>query len=211
MKHRLLLLILLVLNGLSSQLYSQIALSESEQQALRQLVRQHSLSINTMLSDFNQQKHIGVLSNELLSKGRLAFSAPDRIRWEYTEPEPYQVIFKNEMLYVNNAGKKEELRLASNRIFRSFNDLMINSIKGDMFDEENFDISYFKTQQAFLVRFVPLDKRLKKYISTFELYFLKDTGAVKQVKLIEPNEDFTLITFSNKQLNTILEESLFKQ
>jgi outer membrane lipoprotein carrier protein len=51
---------------------------------------------------------------------------------------------------------------------------------------------------------------MKKFIAAFELKFDKDSSQVTEVKLIEPNEDYTLIVFKNKQLNGSILDSVFK-
>src|SRR5690606_35271166 len=109
---------------------------------------------------------------------------------------------------VSNEGKTNEINLNANKLFRSLNTLIINSVKGDMFDDEEFDINYFKIKNGYSVSFKPKNKRLKKFIAAFELEFSK-TGQVNKVKLIESNTDFTNITFINKKMNVSISDSAF--
>ena len=206
MKNRfcLLLIVALTLSG-----FSQTKLSDSEQQSFKQKVMKSAQATKSIQSDFIQTKHLNVLEDELVSEGQLYFKSPNLVKWAYIKPYKNVAVFKNDKLLVNNEGKKDEMDLSSNRLFRSLNTLIVNSIKGDMFDETQFDISYFGIPEGYMVRFAPKDKRLKKFIASFELKFEKSSALVSEVKLIEPNEDFTTIVFKNKQMNVSIPDSIF--
>lgn len=190
--------------------FSQEKLSGNEQKIFKESVLITAQATKSIKSDFTQTKHLSILDNDIISEGILVFKAPNLVKWEYTKPYKNTAIFKNDKLLVNNEGKKEEMDLSSNRLFRSLNTLIVNSIRGDMFDENQFEISYLKDSNGYLVTFIPKDKRLKKFITAFELKFEGDSTQVTDVKLLEPNEDYTLIVFKNKQINPSVSDVIFK-
>ncbi|HLT34044.1 MAG TPA: outer membrane lipoprotein carrier protein LolA [Aquaticitalea sp.] len=208
MKNRIGIFLVLLMIPVSG--FSQEKLSENEQKAFKQKVLTTAQSITSIQSDFTQTKHLSVLENEIISEGKLYFKSPSLVKWEYITPYKNSSIFTNDKLFVNNEGKKDEMDLSSNRMFKSLNTLIVNSIKGDMFDESQFGISYFGTTNGYLVKFIPKDKRLKKFISSFELQFDKASAQVTQIKLLEPNDDNTTIVFKNKQINTHIPDTVFK-
>ncbi len=189
----------------------QTKLSEKEQQIFKAKVEETANKITSITSDFKQSKYLEMLSEPIVSEGKLAFQSPDKILWHYTTPKAYKVIFKDEMLYVDTEGKKDEIKLSSNKIFRSFNTLIVNSIKGDMFDENQFQISYFKISEGYFIKFIPKDKKMKRFVAAFELTFTQNTGEVTQIKLLEPNNDYTLISFSNRKTNVDIPMGTFIQ
>ncbi len=189
--------------------YAQEKLTAAEQKSFKEKVLKTAQATKSIMSDFEQTKYLSVLENTISSEGKLTFKAPNLVKWEYTKPYKNIAIFKNDKLLVNNEGKKNEMDLSSNRLFKSLNLLIVNSIKGDMFDETQFDISYFRNSDAYLVKFIPKDKRLKKFINAFELNFDTISAEVQKVKLIEPNNDYTLIVFKNKQTNVSITDSVF--
>ncbi|MGJ8591511.1 MAG: LolA family protein [Aquaticitalea sp.] len=210
MKYRLYIFSLLLIVATNLKAFSQEKMSASEQKSFKEKVQKTARTTKSIRSDFTQTKQISVLDNAIISEGKLTFKAPNLVKWEYVKPYKNVAIFKEDKLSVNNEGKKDEMDLSSNRMFRSLNTLIVNSIKGDMFDESQFEISYFKIAQDYLVKFIPKDKRMKKFIASFELKFDKESAQVNEVKLLEPNEDYTLILFKNKQLNTTISDSEFK-
>ena len=189
---------------------SQTKLSPTEQEQFKAKVQKTAQNTKTIVSDFVQTKHIFVLDNVITSEGKLVFKAPNLVRWEYVKPYLNIAIFKDDQLLVNNEGKRQNIDLGSNKMFKSLNSLIVNSIKGDMFDESEFDLAYFKYGDGYLVSFVPKDKRMKKFIASFELKFSNATAEVDEVKLIEPNDDFTIITFHNRKVNTEVSDADFK-
>ncbi|TXE08344.1 outer membrane lipoprotein carrier protein LolA [Gelidibacter salicanalis] len=188
---------------------SQTKLSASEQKEFKAKVQNTAKNTQTIVSDFTQTKHLSVMDNAIASEGKLVFKAPNLVKWEYVKPYQNSAIFKDDQLLVNNEGKKDQIDLSSNKIFKSLNTLIVNSIKGDMFDETQFDLAYFKINEGYLVKFIPKDKRMKKFMASFELKFSKSNGEVQEVKLIEPNDDYTLITFANRKINTSVSENAF--
>ncbi|WP_114491203.1 outer membrane lipoprotein carrier protein LolA [Candidatus Ulvibacter alkanivorans] len=185
-------------------------LSEEERTTFKEKVRESAQNTTTIVSDFKQTKHVSVLDNDIVSKGKLKFKDPNKVKWSYTEPFDNTAIFKNNALYVIEEGKTNTIDLGANKIFKSLNSLIVQSIKGDMFDESQFDITYFKTSNGYLVRFAPIERRLRRYIAAFELQFTKDDATVVSVRLIEPNSDFTHIEFVDRKQNVAVGDSEFK-
>ena len=186
----------------------QTPMSTSEANALKETVKSLALTTKTIQSDFIQYKHLDFLENDIVTKGKLTFKSPKSVKWEYNEPFKYSVIFKNEFLLINDGGNKREIDIGSSKMFKQLNKLIIKSVKGDMFDDNEFDIAYFKKDKSYIVHFYPKDKKTSKYISVFHISFSK-VGDVEQVKMIEPSGDFTKIIFSNKILNNPIKDAVF--
>ncbi|QCX02397.1 outer membrane lipoprotein carrier protein LolA [Aggregatimonas sangjinii] len=178
--------------------------------ALRQKVKEQAESTKTVSSDFKQFKHLDFLSNDIESNGKLFFKAPDLVKWEYTEPFAYSILFKNQTLYINDDGNKSNMDVGSNKIFKQLNELITSSIRGDMFDEEQFTISYFTKDEDNLVYFLPKDEQFAEFIKAFHITF-NTNGEVDEVKMIEPSGDYTQILFSNRILNQPLSDADFAQ
>ncbi|MDX1461857.1 MAG: outer membrane lipoprotein carrier protein LolA [Marinirhabdus sp.] len=190
--------------------FSQQLLTEKQQKLFKDEVRAKANSTSTIMSDFTQTKHIGMLDENMVSKGNLAFQAPDQILWKYITPNPYKVVFKDEVLYVDSNGSKEAILLSRNKLFRSLNTLIAASIRGDMFNDDAFEMTYSAYNGYYLAKFIPKDKKLKRFVASFELKFGNISKEVTEVTIHEPNGDFTQIVFSNRKSNIKIAPKIFQ-
>ncbi len=187
---------------------AQTKMSTSEAEALKAKVRGQAEVTKTISSDFVQYKHLDFLSNDIESTGKLAFKSPDWVKWEYVKPFEYSVIFKNETLYIDDSGNKSSMDMGSNKIFKQLNQLITVSIKGDLFDSPEFTVSYFKKEKKSEAHFEPTDPEFREFIKSFQISF-NTKGEVKEVKMIEPSDDYTQIIFSNRIVNQALPDEVF--
>ncbi|MGB1268930.1 MAG: LolA family protein [Flavobacteriaceae bacterium] len=189
-------------------LQAQTKMTHKETVALKSKVKSQSELTKTINSDFTQYKHLDFLSNDIVTSGKLKFKAPNLVKWEYVKPFKYAVIFKNENLHINDEGHKSDINLSASKLFKKLNHLIINSVKGDMFNENEFEIQYFKAENQYDVSFIPLNKKIAKYIKEFRILF-NVKGEVLQIKMIEPTDDYTRIVFYNRTLNKPIPDALF--
>ena len=187
---------------------AQTKMDTAEANALKGMVRKKAAATTTLSADFLQTKHLNFLSNDIITKGKLAFKTPNWIKWEYVDPFHYRILFKDGTMYVDDAGNKSQMDVGGNKLFEQLNQLIIDSVKGDMFQETEFDITYYKKGGDSEVHFEPKNKSLAKYIKAFHLVF-NPKGEVTQVKMIEPSDDYTQIIFSNRILNKPLSDAVF--
>lgn len=203
-------LIYLLLLVCSSTIHAQTKMSSSEANALKATVKALSDETTTITADFVQYKHLDFLSNDIESNGKLAFKSPSMVKWEYIKPFSYSVLFKNETLFINDNGNKSNMDMGSNKIFKQLNQLITKSIKGDMFDASEFDVSYYKIDVNSVVHFNPKDQQFAEFIKSFHITF-NTKGEVQEVKMIEPSDDYTQIILSNRITNKPLSDAIFAQ
>lgn len=184
-------------------------LTQKESDVLRTNIKLKSEDKNTIKSEFTQLKHLDFLTNDIESSGMLYYKSPNSIKWEYKIPFVYSATFKGDKLYINDAGKKSDLDLSSNKAFKSLNSLVVRSIKGDLFDTAEFEISYFKNDKTYVVHFIPKDKKLRAFIAEFVIGFDMKSFEVTSVKMLENTEDYTLLIFNNQQFNQPISDAVF--
>lgn len=184
-------------------------MTESEIVAFKQSVAVVSKKIKSLSTDFTQYKHMDFLSKDIETSGKMIFKEPGLLLWQYKKPYSYSIIFKNGKILINDEGKKSAVDVGNNKIFAKINKLIVGSVSGDMFDDKEFTISYFKNKGQNITKFIPKDATLKKYIKQIELTFDKVDATVVQVKLLESSEDYTRIVLKNKVLNAKIDDSVF--
>lgn len=186
-------------------------MSESEIAAFKQAVNTVAKKITTLTTDFTQYKHMDFLAKDIETSGKMYFSEPNMLKWQYKKPYNYSIIFKNGKILIDDEGKKSSVDIGNSKVFAKINKLIVGSVSGNMFDDKEFTISFFRTKTNTITRLFPKDAALKKYIKQIELTFDKEDNTVVQVKLIESSEDFTRIVLKNKILNAKIDTSVFSQ
>lgn len=180
-------------------------LTEAEIRAFKEAVRKAAAQTESLTADFSQWRHSSYLAKPTESRGKLSFQKPGYVLWKYTAPSVYSVLFRENKMYINDAGKKKDVN-AGKRL-QKLNKLIAGSVTGDMFDAPEFTFSYVKAGGKIGVRLLTKEASLKKYIREIELMF--ENNAVSEVKMTEPSEDYTRIVFKNKVLNSRIDPSIF--
>lgn len=189
--------------------WSQQPLSKKEELDFLKHVKETSQQTETLKGKFLQTKQLSFLEKSIKSSGNFYYQTPNLVKWEYKEPYLYGVIFKNGSLLINDNGKKQDVDLASNKLFEKLSDLIANSMNGKMLTDTDFSTSFFKENGEVMARLIPEQKQLAEFFKAIELHFNSTTFLVEQVKLIEKSGDFTLIQLQNLQQNPSLDASVF--
>lgn len=206
MKTKIALLILFISGNIFAQ---EQKMTDAEIASFKQDVNVVSKKIKTLSTDFIQYKHLDFLSKDIETSGKMVFKEPALLSWQYKKPYNYSIVFKNGKILINDEGKKSAVDIGNSKIFARINKLIIGSVSGNMFDDKEFTISYFKLKGQNLAKFIPKDATLKKYIKQIELTFDKEEATVVQVKLLESSEDYTRIVLKNKVINAKIDDSVF--
>jgi len=175
----------------------------------KSMINETSKATITIQSNFTQYKHLDFLSNDIITQGKMVFKAPNMVKWEYVKPFEYSVIFKDDKLSINDSGSKSNVDLGSSALFKKLNELIINSVKGNLFQDADFSMDYFKSPNYYKVIFIPKDEKIKSYIASFILFFDKEDANVLEVKMVEPSKDFTRIVFTDRLINKPLDNEVF--
>lgn len=184
-------------------------MAASEISEFKAIIENESKTIKTIKTDFVQYKHMDFLSKDIETSGKMVFKATNLLNWQYTKPYNYSIVFKNNKVYINDQGKKNTFDAGSSKIFEKINKMIVGSVSGNMFDDKEFTISYFKTKEFYITKLSPKTKEIQKYIKQIDLYFPVNDVTVSQVKLNEPSGDYTKIVFKNKMLNAKIEDAAF--
>lgn len=100
--------------------------------------------------------------------------------------------------------------MQNNLVFKEINAVLIATIKGDIGNQDRFDVNINQTNNQYILNLVPKVPEVKSVLSSIELYLSQKSYLVEQVKMIEPNNDFTLLHFNEQQLNAPLPANIFE-
>lgn len=183
-------------------------MSSAEEIAFKGRIEKDTRELKTIRTDFTQNKKLSFLSKEIESTGKMYLNAQGHLKWVYLQPNKYAIIFKDNVILIDDNGKKSKVD-ANNEVFKKISHLIAGSVSGKLFDDKEFSIKYFKEGKNSVAELIPHDKSMKKYISVINLFFGPSESTVSKVKLIEPSGDYTEITFVNKETNVQIDSAVF--
>ncbi len=167
-------------------------------------------SIQSTESDFTQEKYLSIMTDKVISKGKLYYKAPNLVRWEYTQPYAYIIVFNNGKIFIKDDKKVKKFDASSNKNFSELNDNLTMIIQGKLFSQrKDFNYKYQESDKYYLVTLFPQAKKLKDLFGSILVYFNKNDYSVYAIKLMEAQKDYTLIRFSNRKNNVQLSNEKF--
>ena len=131
--------------------------------------------------------------------------ATDNQSCEHVLPE----LFKPEQLAQNNLVYLSKYDTNSNKMFKGINDMMLNSVQGNVLNNKDFKMSYLENEKFYLVEMTPKAKEMKEYMKSISMYFDKQDYTVSKIRMTELSDDYTAIEFSNKKINEAIADTQF--
>lgn len=177
--------------------------------AFEKMVREPSEQTHSISSNFKQEKHLTMMEEVLVSKGKFLFKKENKVKWEYIEPIVYAIIINENRFTINNDGKISTFDTESNKLFKEINNMIVMAIQGNFVDDPEFRATFYQNKEHYLAVLSPQNDLLKDILTGIEIYFNKTDLAVAMVKFIEPGEDFTKITFMNRKANIEIDDEQF--
>ncbi|MBR5808177.1 MAG: outer membrane lipoprotein carrier protein LolA [Alistipes sp.] len=194
---------------LIASLLSCVAMAQNDTQIIEQ-ISAASAKITTLECDFVQTKHLKILDNRLVSRGKMYYSQPDKLRWEYVTPYSYIFIMNQNQILLKNSSRADVIDVNQNKIFKDISRLMMNSIMGDMLkDNTTFEISMASTKGGYTATLIPIKREMKQMWTKLVLLFDAESLGVKRMEMHEKSGDCTIIELENVKINRAINSTLF--
>lgn len=177
--------------------------------AFKQQMQAQSKLVNTIESDFTQEKYLSVMSEKIITKGHFLFKKVNMLRWEYNEPLKYLIAINKDKMFIKDNGKVSKYDINSNKMFKSINEMMVNTVQGNLLNNKDYKAKYYENEKFYLLELSPLQKGAKDFLKVIQLYIDKKDYAVVKVKMIEPSDDYTMIDFTNRKTNQPIGDEKF--
>lgn len=182
---------------LSLAALTSVAQTPQERQAIQQISRA-AAAMKTMQADFVQTKHLRMLGEKMVSRGRMCYQQSDRLRWEYTKPYAYTFILNGNSVMMSKGGRRDVVDVNRNKVFREIARMMMSSVVGTcLTDSKNFKVSMTVDKQTYTATLLPQKKDVKAMFTRIVLVFNRRTSVVSKVTMHEKNGDRTEITLDN--------------
>ena len=154
--------------------------------------------LSSMQCDFVQTKTVKILNEKLVSKGRMWYQQPNRLRWEYLTPYTYTFVFNGAKVSLKKNNRNDVIDVNRNRMFKEIASIMMNSVVGKcLTDRKSFRTTVKDTSAEWVATLVPLAKELKQMFTGIVLHFNKEKNVVVKVEMLEKNGDTTAIVLNN--------------
>ena len=170
---------------------------------------QSTSAIESLQSDFTQEKSLTMLSEKIISSGTFRFRKKDRLRLEYLNPYSYLLILNGGKIYVKDGQKETKISAGSNPVFQQVNRILIDCISGNMMDNPDFQNRIFENTGSWLIEFKPLARNLKELYKNINIVLDKKDFTASSIGMYDASGDKTIIRFQNKELNVQIPDSQF--
>ncbi len=169
-------------------------------------------TIETVSSDFTQEKFSSMLKNPLVSGGRFAYEKPDRLYWEIVTPCCSGFTVKGA-----RAKRWSGESRAGAKSFDLDRESVMKTIVEQVFAWVRADFSWLNKRYKITVKpgvpatlkLLPLLSQEKKHISYMNIIFSEDWEYVASVEIHERGGDYTRISFTDVVVNESLPTDLF--
>lgn len=189
---------------------SAVAFAQTQQEIIEQ-INKASAQMQTLECDFVQTKHLQILDDKMVAKGRMYYQQADKLRWEYVSPYTYTFILNQNQVLLKNNDRTDVIDVERNRIFKEIARMMMNSIVGNcLSDEKTFKTQVEVAGNEWVATLVPLKKDMKQMWNKLVLHIQPDMKVVSKVEMHEPSGDYTVIDLKNIRTNSPVNQEVFR-
>lgn len=166
----------------------------------------------TLIAAFQETKTLQLLTDPVESSGYFYFSKPNRVKWEYREPET-KVYLLTEDSYTayypeQKRAEKVNVRHYSAKLFRAFGIGQTTSELKKYYDIHLADSS--DRENTFLLVLLPKKRRIQKRIETLRIWVDDQSFLPVQMEYLEPDGDSTLLGFDRILINQEIQASRYQ-
>ena len=177
---------------------------------VKAMISQTASKMKSMQCDFVQTKHMKMLNDKMVSKGRMYYQQSDKLRWEYTAPYTYTFIINGTKVMMKNNRRNDVIDVNQNKVFREIARIMMNSVVGNSLnDSKDFKTAITASKDQWIATLTPLRKDLKAMFQKITLYFDRQKQMVQKVELTEKKGDLTVIELINCRTNVPINPNTF--
>lgn len=180
-------------------------------QALLQRTRSEQEKIVTLEADFIQLKESDMLIEPETATGMFSYEAPDRVRWEYSSPNPISLLIEEGKMttWLRDLDLAEEVQVGkqSQRILKY---LGAGSSLKDLLEYFEVALSLPDDEsKPYRLDLLPRYARIAKRISEMKIWIDPSRFLPIRLKYVEADGDVTEYQFTNLLINEELPEDRF--
>ena len=179
-------------------------------ESFRQRLSVENRQFTSIECDFEQQNHLTIMDEPLVSSGKFYFRHDDMVRLDYTKPRPYLIVLNGQKVKMVSDAKNSVYDMSSNQMATVMKSMLTSCLFGDFSGVgKDYRLLVFEDNSVYHVAIEPISRNMRRYIQKIEITFDKNNLSVNQLIVREPSGDYTTHIFTNKQFNNTLPDKLF--
>lgn len=190
-------------------LQAQIFVPVKDAEALKKNITAAQLKILTITCNFQQVKELSMLSEKAISNGRFYFKKESKVRLEYLTPSKSLIVMNEGKIFTHDGKNSSKTDTHRNKALQQLNNIIVGSINGSLFTGKDFTSKFFETAAQIIVELKPTSKVAQNILSNIVIVFVKKDFTAESIEMNETSGDKTLLTFSAKEINSVVNDSLF--
>lgn len=170
-------------------------------------------TVETLHSDFVQEKYLSMFEEKLTSTGQFYYQRPDLLRWELLTPIASGFVIKGD------GGRRWHQSITGSEPFKLEHDKAMGLIAQQLFAWAKADLEWLHSNYTITmvpqVAGQPIQLRLVPpaasagFLSYLLITFAADASYVDTVEIHETDGDYTIINFNNTVVNSRIESKIF--
>ncbi len=181
-------------------------------EALVERVRERQHRLDTLEAEFVEVKQSQLLLAPLEARGVFSYKAPDRVRWEYLEPDPVTLIIDGDRLttWYRDLGRAEQADIGR-RSERVLEYLGAGSSLATLLQYFSVSMAVAETTDApYRLELEPLFDRVAARIRSMSIWIDSATYLPTYLRYVEPDGDSTEYRFAAARVDEELPAERFE-
>lgn len=185
-------------------------ITADDESEARAQINATAASISTMRCDFVQTKHVAMLNDVIVSRGKMCYDCSVRLRWEYVTPYSYLFVINQSRVLIGREGRSDVIDINQSKVFKEIARMMMSSVMGNCIDNDrDFATVITSTAAEWKAILTPKRGSMKQLFSQIVIHFNRQKGIVSKIEMVELGGDRTEIELSNVEINVKIDESVF--
>ncbi len=181
---------------------------EDPKQAFLARLKEKNKNVQSIESDFIQERTIAMMEEVLRSSGKFYYKKPGMLKWDQQQPSPYYLIISGDHVVRFDGKKKKEMAANSPQVVY-FKNFIMGTVDGSLFESNQFQSTFEERDSETIITLHPQHKSMQKRFRSIELIFDSESLMLKKIVIHEPGDDTMVLIFLNQKFNTLKDDSVF--
>jgi outer membrane lipoprotein carrier protein len=204
----LILMVLLVSLNLLSQNDLGMSVTAEERLKFEAAIQTYSKEIRSLESDLIIEKTSSLISEKSITRGRLFFETPSKLRWETFGDNAYSLVVNDGVAAIRNASGE---LLNNSKMLKNLGNFIINIINGkNLSSTKEFRSEFYKHADNIILQLIPNQKNIKDLYTEIIIEINTKNYLADKIIMYEKSNDIMTIFLNDKQTNNKIAQDKFK-